>query len=126
MTAGKIVLVQWDEPEGRRRAEQLEAEGWQVLLESEDGGRAYKVIRAERPDAVVVDLARRPSHGREVGRSLRQTRATRDLPMVFVDGDADARAQVAAQVSGAVFAASAELGAILAQFARPDDAGTSS
>ena len=122
MSPGRIVLIQWDEPSARRRAEQLEAHGWQVLTEAEDGGRAYTLIRAERPDVVVVDLARKPSHGREVGRSLRQTRATRDLPLVFVDGDADARAQVAARVTDAVFAASAELESVLARFARPDDA----
>ena len=36
---------------------------------------------------LVIDLGRLPSHGRDVGVSMRQTRATRGIPLVFVDGD---------------------------------------
>ena len=39
------------------------------------------------PDAVVIDLSRMPSHGREVAHSLRGAKATRHLPIVFVDGE---------------------------------------
>ena len=44
-------------------------------------------IKASPPDAVVIDLSRRPSGGREVAHSVRGTRATRHLPIVFVDGE---------------------------------------
>jgi hypothetical protein len=35
----------------------------------------------------VIDLSRIPSHGREVAQSMRGTKATRHLPIVFVDGE---------------------------------------
>ncbi len=39
------------------------------------------------PDAVVIDLSRMPSHGREVAQALRSAKGTRHLPIVFVDGE---------------------------------------
>ena len=36
--------------------------------------------------AVAIDLARAPAHGRDVGLAVRQMKATRQVPLVFVDG----------------------------------------
>ena len=44
-------------------------------------------IRASHPDALVIDLSRIPSHGREVAHSIRSAKASRHLPIVFVDGE---------------------------------------
>src|SRR5215203_4997608 len=44
-------------------------------------------IRASLPDAVVIDLSRMPSHGREVAQGLRSAKGTRHVPIVFVDGE---------------------------------------
>jgi hypothetical protein len=44
-------------------------------------------IKASPPDAVVIDLSRVPSHGREVALSVRSAKATRHIPLVFVDGE---------------------------------------
>ncbi len=46
-----------------------------------------RAVRAKLPDVVLIDLSRLPSHGREVGRWLRRTKATRAIPLVFVGGD---------------------------------------
>jgi CheY-like chemotaxis protein len=48
-----------------------------------------RVVRHDPPDAVVIDLARLPSHGREVAGILRQQTATHHLPIVFIEGDPD-------------------------------------
>lgn len=112
---GRAFLVHWDVARAQERARQLEAGGWQVAVESEDGGRAYQRIKAEQPDVVVVDLSRKPSHGREVGRSLRQVKATRGLPIVFVGGEGEAQAGIEAAVLDARFAPWAGLDAVLAE-----------
>lgn len=55
-------------------------------------GADLKAIRRRPPDAFVIDLARMFSHGREVALALRSARATRSVPLVFVDGEPDKRA----------------------------------
>ena len=43
-------------------------------------------MREHPPAAVVIDLSRLPSHGRAVAFSLRQSKAARVIPLLFVDG----------------------------------------
>jgi hypothetical protein len=38
------------------------------------------------PDAIVIDLSRLPSQGRDLGVALRQMKATRHIPLLFVGG----------------------------------------
>jgi CheY-like chemotaxis protein len=47
----------------------------------------FRAIRASPPDALVIDLSRLPSHGREVATFVRGQKATRHIPIVFVGGD---------------------------------------
>ena len=84
----KIVrLIHWNEDEGLERQKQLEALGFDVAFDFGDSLFASRRIKASPPDAVVIDLSRMPSHGREVAHSVRGTKATRQLPIVFVDGE---------------------------------------
>lgn len=87
---GRIVLVLWGE-DADCRACTLRDAGWFVEVEDKDGGRAFRIIRNEPPDAVVIDLSRRAVHGCELARALRATAATRHLPLIFVSsGPAEA------------------------------------
>ena len=54
---------------------------------------AFKQLRENPPSAVVIDLSRLPSTGRDVAMSLRTYKATR-VPIVFVDGDPEKVAQI--------------------------------
>ena len=38
-------------------------------------------------DAVVIDLGRLPSHGRDIGLYLRERKSTRHVPLLFAGGD---------------------------------------
>lgn len=100
---GKLFLVEWDADVASRNADALRRDGWQVDVESENGGRAYRHIRTSVPDAVVIDLRHRPSHGREVGSALRELRATRTVPIVCIEEDEDAREQTRARIDGVRF-----------------------
>lgn len=102
---GKIFLVDWDASAASERAEALRRDGWHVEVETENGGRAYRHIRTSVPDAVVIDLRKRPSHGREVGSALRELRATREVPIVCIEEGDDAREQTRARIDGVRFAA---------------------
>ena len=100
---GKLFLVEWDADVAARQADALRRDGWQVEVESENGGRAYRHIRTSVPDAVVIDLCHRPSHGREVGSALRELRATRGLPIVCIEDGEDAREQTRARIDDVRF-----------------------
>lgn len=81
-----IRLIHWNEDEGLERQQQLEALGYDVDFDFGDGPFVVRAMKAGTPDAVVVDLSRLPSHGREVGRVLRGSKTRRHVPLVFVDG----------------------------------------
>ena len=82
-----VRLIHWNEDEGLERQRQLESLGYDVAFEWGDGSMVLRVLRASVPDAVVVDLTRLPSHGREVGRVLRASKSTRHVPLVYVGGE---------------------------------------
>lgn len=98
----RIRLIHWAPDEARARAAQLRRSGYRV----EQGGFAPQVLETLRrtpPDAVVIDLSRLPITGRDVGVALRTTKATRHIPVVFVEGDPDKVTRVRAQLPDAVY-----------------------
>ena len=80
-------MIHFAEHEGLERQQQLEALGFEVAFDFGDSLFVSRLIKASPPDAIVIDLTRIPSHGREVAQSMRGTKATRHLPIVFVDGE---------------------------------------
>ena len=115
---GRVFLIHWNASEAEELARPLRASGWEVEIEAEDGARACKAIRGNPPDAVVVYLTRLPSHGRDTADYLRSIKATRDVPIVFLDGKADAVEKTRAKVPDAVYTTSTELDKVLAGFSR--------
>lgn len=98
----RIRLIHWNADEAAERAARLTNRGLRVdhALLDPSGLRA---LRADPPDAVVIDLSRLPSHGRDLGVALRQTRATRRIPLVFVGGAPAKVARVRELLPDAVF-----------------------
>ena len=82
-----VRLIHFDEDEGLERQKELEALGFDTAFDWGDSLFMSRQIKASPPDAVVIDLSRRPSGGREVAHSVRATKATRHVPIVFVDGE---------------------------------------
>jgi hypothetical protein len=87
---GKTVrLIHFDEGEGLERRRQLEGLGFDAAFDFGDSLFMSRQVKASPPDAVVIDLSRLPSGGREVAHSVRLTKATRHVPIVFVGGEAE-------------------------------------
>ena len=68
----RIRLFHWNAAEGAACANELRALGYEVELKSAVDPADVRVLGQSPPDAVVIDLRRLPSHGREVGAALRK------------------------------------------------------
>ena len=60
-------------------------------------------LRADPPDAVVIDMTRIPSHGRDIGLAVRQYKQTRHVPLLFVEGDPEKLARVRQHLPDATY-----------------------
>jgi len=83
-----VRLVCWNESRAAELATEIETGGLIVDAKALDGP-GLRVLGQSPPDAVVIDLGRLPSQGRDVGVTLRTTAAARHTPLVFVDGAQD-------------------------------------
>ncbi|MBC8105414.1 MAG: response regulator [Anaerolineae bacterium] len=83
----RIRLVHWHPAEAIERAARLRSMGFVVDAEPLGDGASMKALRSEPPDAIVIDLSRLPSHGRTLAFVLRNSKSTRGIPLVFVEGE---------------------------------------
>jgi len=82
----RVRLIHSDPAEARDHAARLREAGYVVNHRQLDA--SWQVpLRRNPPDAVVIDLSRVPSMGRDVGVALRSSEGTRGVPIVFVGGD---------------------------------------
>jgi hypothetical protein len=65
----------------------LESAGYEVRTDLIPGPAFLRRLKLDPPAAVVIDLSRLPSQGREAAWAIRHTAALRGLPLLFVDGD---------------------------------------
>jgi CheY-like chemotaxis protein len=119
----RIALVHWNAGEGRERAERLRKAGFTVGVDPAATPASLKRLAEQPPDAIVIDLSRLPSHGREVATWLRERKATRHVPLVFVDGEKEKVDKVRRVLPDAVFTSWGRVdGAVKRAIARPPKA----
>ncbi|MEJ2737640.1 MAG: hypothetical protein P8189_29470, partial [Anaerolineae bacterium] len=98
----RVRLLSWNRTEAAERAEQLQSAGFGVIHEPLDAA-GLRALRQDPPSAVVIDLGRAPSPGRDVALGLRKYRATRDVPLVFVGGEPKKVARIKELLPDAVY-----------------------
>lgn len=86
------------------RARRLSADGLQADAYQALGSRGFRDIRANPPDAILIDLTELPSYGRAIAVLLREQKSTRNIPLVFLKGDPEKAARVREVFSDALFA----------------------
>ncbi len=84
-----VCLIHWNEKERLEQISQLALINIEVLEGIIAGPQFAKTLEAARPDAVVIDLSRLPSQGRDLGIMIRARAGTRQIPIVFVGGAED-------------------------------------
>lgn len=79
----------------------LQIEGL-VVLEAADGRRALERARSERPDLVVTDVLMPELDGFELAEALRRDERTREIPFIFLSGEAEPANAARARELGAL------------------------
>jgi CheY-like chemotaxis protein len=116
----RVRLIHWNGPEGRECRRRLSALGHEAAFDEIDGPALLRAIRGGQVDAVVIDLSRLPSHGREAAMALRSGKATRHIPLVFADGDPAKVAAIRALLPDATYTSWPRIGPALTKaIARP-------
>ena len=98
----KVQLVHAKPAEAADRAAKLRAAGYRVDVDAVSPG-LLRQLRRDPPAAVVIDLGRAPSMGRDLALWLRKTKATRRIPLVVVEGDPKKTAAMQRLVPDAVY-----------------------
>ncbi len=116
----RVRIIHWRAAESGPLIEACRAGGFEVEYDDVPFPALAKHIRHNQPDALVIDLTRLPSHGREAAMAIRRTKFSRHIPIVFVDGEPDKVARVRSQIPDATFATRKQLCArITAAIANP-------
>jgi CheY-like chemotaxis protein len=115
----RIRLIDWKPGAPQALAPRLQAAGYEVAADR-FGPADLAAMRSSPPAAIVIDLSRTPSHGRDVALALRQSKGTRQIPLVFVGGDAEKVAAIEALLPDAIYATPGRLAAAVKRaIARP-------
>jgi len=98
----RLRLFHWNEEEARARARELRALAYRVV-HGPFARDELRKLRANPPAAALIDLSRLPSHGRDVAMAIRESKSTRDIPLVFVGGAGDKVARIRRQLPDATY-----------------------
>lgn len=82
----RVRLFHWNAAEAQTTLERLREGGHQVEYEERLLPGLLTSLRRSSPDAVVIDLSRLPSQGREIAVAIRGSKSTRHLPIIFAGG----------------------------------------
>lgn len=83
----RVRIVHWKPPLAGPLVEAVRAAGHHAEYDALRGNETTKLIRANPPDAIVLDLSCLPSHSRDTAVYLRGTKYARHIPLIFVDGE---------------------------------------
>lgn len=98
----RVRLIHWKDVEARPRIAQLRGAGYRVEYGAFDR-RLLQLLREKPPAAVIIDLSRAPSQGRDLGIHLRTDRRTRSIALVFAGGDPQKVAAIRDLLPDAIF-----------------------
>ncbi len=101
--SSRVLLVHWKAAEAPERLERLRRSGYGAERLPVEDSPALREAAKDPPAAVVIDLSRLPSHGRDLALFFRNSKATRRTPLVFVDGREEKLAAIRKLLPDAVF-----------------------
>lgn len=114
----RVCLFHWKSEEAQPLLATLKAAGHTV--DYRERLESYREVRDNPPDAIVIDLSRMPSHGRELAVFFRGSKKTRHVPIVFVGGEPEKVERVRKLMPDAAYTPATRLrGALRTAMANP-------
>jgi hypothetical protein len=111
----RVQLILWNAAEAEERAVRLRALGYDVACPVPKGPDFFRQLGQDLPVAVVIDLSRLPSQGRDAALTLRKQASTRRIPLVLVGGEPEKVARIRDLLPDATYTTWEEIGGTLAQ-----------
>ena len=103
MQTKRLILFHQDTVEAVSRVRELKRAGYKIERRKA-GPLALRDIRENSPAAVIIDLSRAPNQGRDIGIYIRHYKSTRNIPIVFVNGEPEKVARIKKHLPDATFA----------------------
>jgi CheY-like chemotaxis protein len=98
----RIRLFHWNITEAEQKTLILKSLGYEVDYEPYPP-KALKQLGNNPPAAVIIDLSRLPSQGRDIAVNILYAKATRNIPIIFVEGDPQKVRQIKMHVPDAIY-----------------------
>ena len=108
----RVRLIHWNAAEAEERAALLVEAGF-VVTHNPLTPAELRALREEPPGAIVIDLSRAPSQGRDLAVALRKHGSTRHVPLVFVGGEPKKAARIRELLPDAAYTTWDEIGSAL-------------
>jgi hypothetical protein len=99
----RVILLHSDPDKVGPHIRELKKTGYNVELQSVSP-QALRALRENPPAAVIIDLTRAPSQGRDIGIYIRHHKTTRKVAVVFVSGEPEKVARIKRHLPDATFA----------------------
>ena len=116
----RVLLIHLNADEGVERAKSIRAAGYDVTRLLPQGLKFLRDVRRDPPAAIVIDLERTPSVGRDIALALRMSKSTRHVPLVFAGGAPEKVPGIRKMLPDAVYSSWSKIGAELKRaIARP-------
>jgi CheY-like chemotaxis protein len=113
-----LFYVHWDKDEALAACRGLREAGYNVKYECDSGDTAWKALKKARYDAIIISLAKAPSHGRQVAEAAQNDGKLSQVPIFFVGGEDEKVAETKRAMPGAIYCSWAQLKATLAKTLR--------
>ena len=116
----RVRIIHWKPEEAAPLVQACRQGGMEAEYDTGDvsGAAVGRALRQNPPDVVVIDLSRLPSHGREIAVWMRSVKATRHIPIVFVNGEAEKVEKVREILPDAAFTTTARVRSAVAAACR--------
>jgi CheY-like chemotaxis protein len=98
----RVRLIHWKAEEAEEGIAKMRAAGYEVDYGEMSPG-ALRDWQNALPEAFVIDLSRMPMQGRDVAMTLRGRKTTRNIPLIFVEGDPEKVERVKGNLPDAVY-----------------------
>ncbi len=104
-----VRLFHWRPSEAVVLLDALRDAGYGVIYHERSQAPSMREIRESGTFAIVIDLSRLPSHGRNMGAWLRGSKSARHIPLIFAGGDPVKIAAIRKDLPDAIYASHARL-----------------